>query len=386
MTPPRHERIVVDARNIQAHPTGVGSYARALLPELIAQAPAQWEWVIVRHGSNPDRLFAHLPHVHEVFVDQAIGLLDDFLLGAGTLHKIFRSLGPPSLYHNLFHVSPLFMQRLGAYTPRHIVTLHDLIWMQHAFQVKQHLSKALFFKLYGSLAIPHTLHHADRVICVSEATRQAASRWMLEPGKATTIPHGVGTEFFEEHAPPAGALAHLAAQRYVVAVGNDKPYKNLAALVRAFARVRAQLDQGHLVLVGACSGLEPLVQALGLGAHVTLPGFLADATLRSVMAHARVFVFPSLVEGFGLPPLEAMALGVPTIVSDLEPMRGVVARGAVRVDPRDAGELERCLLRLLTRDDLAGELGRRGRERARTFSWATSAQRTLHIYHDVLST
>ena len=110
-----------------------------------------------------------------------------------------------------------------------------------------------------------------------------------------------------------------------------------------------------------------------------------DAQLRGVMGHARLFVFPSLVEGFGLPPLEAMAMGVPCAVSDREPMRWVAGEGAVRFDPMDVDELERVITRFMTRDDLCQEYARRGRERAHDFTWERTARETLAVYDEVLS-
>lgn len=384
-----HTRIYLDARNIQEKPTGVGNYALALIPEMVRQAPSSWEWVVIRHESNQLPILEGRPGFHEVFTDQRIGLLDDFLLGAGALHRVFRALGPPSVYHNLFHVSPLFLGHLGAYTPRRVVTLHDFIWADHAFEVKSELHRALFFKIYGSLAVSHTIYHADRVICVSEATRQRALRWVKDEDALITIPHGVEEVFFEDPPYPQRALGALGDARdrepYIVAVGNDKPYKNLARLVRAFAAARVKFGRGKLVLVGGCDGLRDLISKLGVAPHVILTGFLEDSQLRGVMGHARLFVFPSLVEGFGLPPLEAMALGVPCAVSDREPMRWVAGDGALRFDPLDIDELERVIIRMMTRDDLSEEYARRGRARARDFRWDRAASETLAVYESILS-
>ena len=381
-----HVRIYLDARNIQEKPTGVGNYALALIPELVRLAPEQWEWVVIRHESNQVPILPERAGFHEVFIDQRIGLLDDFLIGAGSLHRVFRALGPPTIYHNLFHVTPLFLGHLGAYTPRRVVTLHDLIWADHAFEVKTDLHRALFFKVYGRLAVSHTIRNAERVICVSDATRQRASRWVEDAESLVTIPHGVEPIFFEDASYPERVLGPQdKLEPYVVAVGNDKPYKNLARLVRGFAAAREKTKQGRLVLVGGCDGLRGLISELGVEDHVLLTGFLEDDQLRGVMGHARLFVFPSLVEGFGLPPLEAMAMGVPCAVSDREPMRWVAGDGAARFDPLDVDEIARVILRFMTRDDLQEEYSRRGQERARCFTWERTARETLAVYDEVLS-
>ena len=348
-------RIYLDARNITDVPNGVGSYGRALIPEMAAQAP-EHRWVVIRHASEPTPLLDPA-HGEEVFIEETIGRWDDFLFGAGSLHRIFRTYGAPDLYHNLFHVSPVGLSKLGRYAPREVVTLHDLIWIDHPRASQESWLKAATMRAWASAAIPHTLRRAARVICPSEATRRRAHAW-VEPERTVTIPHGVDPAFFEKHPAPAGPLGELVerGRPCVIAVGNDKPYKNLGLLVDAFAQARERTGAGHLILVGSCEGLRPHIRAHGLERHVTLPGYLRDEQLRCAMAHARLFAFPSTVEGFGLPPLEAMALGVPCAVSDLEPMRSVVGQAGLRVSPHDPRELANTIVRLFTREDVYQDL------------------------------
>lgn len=372
-------KLYLDARNITADPAGVARYARSLIPRLAEQLKAH-HLIVIRHASNRQPLpgLSDQEHVSEHFSDAAIGRPRDFVAGAAKLRACFSRFGRPDLYHNLFHVNPLGLELLGPLRPRRVVvTLHDLIWIDHARASQKDLARAVGMKLYASVAIPHTLRHADHVICISEPTAKRASRWLTQT-PYTVIPHGVEPQYFQPQPSPSWLPEGFTSSPYLIAVGNDKPYKNLSVLLRAMANPRCA--QVKAVLVGSCHGLEPLIRELGLEQRVHLCGFLDEAKLLEVMAAARLFVFPSLVEGFGLPPLEAMALGVPSLVSDLEPMRSIVAQGAQRFNPHDPLALAAQIAALWHDDEALSSLAAQGRARARTFDWTQCAMNTLQTY------
>lgn len=377
-------RIYLDARNITAQPAGVARYALSLIPELVRQAP-EHEFVTIRHSSNRDPIEVPGGRLTEAFVDTPIDNLHNFLLGAPALRAVFREHGRPDIYHDLFHILPVGL-RLGMSDLKIVVTLHDLVWIDYPHESQDNWFKAETIKAFASAAIPYALKSADHVISVSEPTAERARRW-LERGRFTTIPHGVTPEFFKDAPAPTGVLPELVDEQipYVVAIGNAKPYKNLHRLIDAFARARDERDAAHLVLVGNCEALRPEIERCGLADHVTLTGFLSDAELRSVLGHARLFVFPSLVEGFGLPVLEAMAMGTPTVVSDLEPMRTIAGRGGLTFDPHHTGELAKLIRRVFNNDDLYDDLVERGQRRAAEFRWPLTAQKTLKVYNRLLS-
>jgi glycosyltransferase involved in cell wall biosynthesis len=376
--------IYLDARNITAQPAGVARYALSLIPELVRQAPHH-EFIIIRHSSNREPIEVLGYDLKEVFVDRPIDNMENFLLGAPALRKVFREHGQPDLYHDLFHILPMGL-RLGTNDPfKVVVTLHDLVWMDYPHQSQPTWLKAESIRAFASMAIPYTLKNADHVICVSEPTAQRARAW-LDRGHFTTVYHGVTPEFFRPTEAPASVLGELteADTPYIVAIGNDKPYKNLHRLIDAFARVRPDLEAGHLVLIGNCEKLRAQIEWSQVKDHVTLTGFLSDEELRQVLGHARLFVFPSLVEGFGLPVLEAMAMGVPTVVSDLEPMRTIAGNGSLKVDPHDTGEMAKAIRRVMNDDRLYESLVERGQRRAAEFRWPVTARKTLQVYGKVL--
>ncbi|QDG52595.1 glycosyltransferase family 4 protein [Persicimonas caeni] len=378
-------RIYLDARNITETPAGVARYALSLIPELVRQAP-QHEFIVIRHSSNREPIEVLGYRLKEVFVDRPIDNMENFLLGAGPLKRVFREHGAPDIYHDLFHILPVGLRRGRSGASKIVVTLHDLVWIDYPHQSQPTWLQAEAIRAFASAAIPYALKTADHVICVSEPTAQRARPW-LRRGHFTTVYHGVTPEFFRPAPPPTGVLPKLVQNEtpYIVAIGNGKPYKNLNRLIDAFARVRPELDAGHLVLVGNCEALRPQIEWSQVAEHVTLTGFLSDDELRQVLGHARMFVFPSLVEGFGLPVLEAMAMGVPTVVSDLEPMRTVAANGGLKVDPHNTGEMADAIRRVMTHDSLYNSLVDRGQRRAAEFRWPLTARKTLQVYSKVLS-
>ena len=168
-----------------------------------------------------------------------------------------------------------------------------------------------------------------------------------------------------------------------------KPHKNLERLIDAFARLRRQgIDDIKLLITGKRDSrdMPPCAARLhryNLHKHVRFLGFLSAETLATLYHLADAFVFPSLYEGFGLPPLEAMASGTPVLTSNVSSLPEVVADAALLIDPYDPVAIADGLRRILSDDAMRARLIRRGRERAAHFSWEESAGRVLSIYRQV---
>jgi len=170
---------------------------------------------------------------------------------------------------------------------------------------------------------------------------------------------------------------------FVACLGTLEPRKNLVAAVRAFAK----LGDPHtaLVVIGASGwdGGEVEAAARAAPGRVILTGYVSDAELVGLLGAARCFLYPSLLEGFGFPPLEAMACGTPVVASDRASLPEVVGDAALLVDPEDVDALAGAVRRALADDALAADLRERGLRRASLYSWAACAQATVSAYRDL---
>ena len=181
-------------------------------------------------------------------------------------------------------------------------------------------------------------------------------------------------------------------QTYIFSVGTIEPRKNITGLLQAFACLRDKYGLAEpvgLAIAGSKGWLyeETLetVRTLKLTDSVFFLGRVSDSDLHKLYVGARCHVHPAYYEGFGLPPLEAMACGTPTIVSNVSSLPEVVGDAALLVNPRDTEEIAVAMHRLLTDDDLHAELSEKGLQRAHTFSWEKAARRTLEVYRQVVA-
>jgi glycosyltransferase involved in cell wall biosynthesis len=183
---------------------------------------------------------------------------------------------------------------------------------------------------------------------------------------------------------------HRLPETFILFIGTLEPRKNLLTLLEAYAQFKRQTDTGHkLVLAGAPGWFyQPVlaaVEELELGTDVMFPGFVPDDELPLWYNAADVFVYPSLYEGFGLPPLEAMACGTPAIVSSASSLPEVVGDAALLASPHNPEEWAIALSSLCNDTSLRNALATRGPERARRFSWKRTARETVKVYRAVLS-
>jgi glycosyltransferase involved in cell wall biosynthesis len=269
-----------------------------------------------------------------------------------------------------------------------VVTIHDCIHLMFPQYLPGRLAH-----LYARASMWRATKHADRIMTVSEASKRDILRFFdVPPEKVTVIYNAIDERFL---APADEERMELVRQRYqlnhpfVLYAGNVKPHKNLERLLEAFARVRAAgLDDLRLVIIGdELSRYPPLRQAVHrhrLEKYVRVFGFQPYETLAAFYRLARVFAFPSLYEGFGLPPLEAMACGTPVVTSNVSSLPEVAGGAALLVDPHDTASIADGLLRAVTDTALRAELTEKGRARARQFSWTQSVEAIRRIYFEVL--
>jgi glycosyltransferase involved in cell wall biosynthesis len=282
---------------------------------------------------------------------------------------------PPDVLFVPAHVLPLVH-------PRHsVVTVHDLGYLHYPQAHKR------WSRWYLQWSTAHNARAATHLIADSEATkRDLIKHCQAPPDKISVVYPGYHPSFVPERdrnrLEAVRKRYHIPAS-YVIYVGTLQPRKNLRALLDAFAAV-AQQDRGvHLVIAGKKGWLyEPLfgrVQQLELGKRVHFTGYVPQEDLPALISGARLFVLPSLYEGFGMPVLEAMACGTPVICSNVSSLPEVAGDAAILVNPHETAELVRALQRLLYDDALRCNLAQKGLKQVTRFSWKRCAQETLTI-------
>jgi glycosyltransferase involved in cell wall biosynthesis len=273
------------------------------------------------------------------------------------------------ILHSPVNVAPLLLPAAS------VVTVHDLAFLR--FPDRFGISK----RLYLRTMVRASVRLSDRVIVPSEhAKTDVIAAFGLEADRVTVIAEAVRQEF----QPQAGGDPPIAAP-YILSVGTVEPRKNLPVLIRAFAELKRVGYPHHLALVGPRGWMFDevygTIATLGIEDCVSTPGFVAD--LPRWYNHADLFVYPSVYEGFGLPPLEAMACGTPVVVSSAGSLREVAGDAALFVEPSDVGALVQACRRVLDDRTLRSELIRAGLERAALFSWDDTARRTVEVYEAV---
>jgi glycosyltransferase involved in cell wall biosynthesis len=235
---------------------------------------------------------------------------------------------------------------------------------------------------------------ADVVVAISEHTKRDIVTYLgIESNRIRIVPGGVGPEFrpIEDARTLGEALGRfgLAAGGYVLHVGTIEARKNLSRLVEAYAQARNFVpDPAPSLVFAGSSGYRAAevvrrVQELGMAAHVHFLGRVPSSALPALYSGALALAYPSLYEGFGLPPLEAMACGTPVVAANTSAIREVVGRAGMLVDPQDTGALGRALRSVLTDRSRSARLREAGLERSSTYTWESAARILLDVYRGV---
>lgn len=284
---------------------------------------------------------------------------------------------------DLFHATEHLLPKLRYI--RSVFTLHDTAYLLFP---RYHLPRN---RIFLRQMMPRFLARADRIIVPSENTRRDALRfYRLDPEKIEVIPEGVDARFNPEI--DRGRIAAVREryglpERFILCVSTIEPRKNLPTLLEAYAALRPLHPDVGLVIAGGKGWLaEPFferLRSLELTDRVTLTGYVSDEDLPALLNAAAVFAYPSEFEGFGLPPLEAMACGIPVVCSNASSLPEVVGEGGLQLPPHDVRGWVGALSRALEDEQLRADLRARGLARARRFTWERAADRTLEVYRSV---
>jgi glycosyltransferase involved in cell wall biosynthesis len=367
-------RIVVDARHVRDF--GIGSYIRNLIRAL-AEMPGDEQYTLITNPADRQEL-AGLPERFStaVYERRDQNRLDHFAF------PLFLRQFQADVCHLPVNLVPLAMPR------PYVVTVHDLSGLLFETPPGWHHQLRLFRTRRG-------LMRAERVIAVSDATRQDVEQLLGIPaGRIERIYGGPDPAYLEP--PPSESESRRTLDRYQINYpfllysGKIKAQKNIPRLIEAFALLRGELDQHprfhdlRLIIIGDEISHHPEVRQAVIHSRVQpqvrFLGFVPQETQRIFYAAAEAFVFPSLYEGFGLPPLEAMAAGTPVVASNASSLPEAVGDAALQVNPDIVFDIARGLKEALLDEGVRAVLRVRGRERVRKFQWRETARQTLEIY------
>ncbi len=366
-------RVAIDARKL--HDFGIGTYIRNLLRQL-ARIDHDTEYILLC-GEADIGIAAQLgPNFRAVLEPSPNYSIREQIHVPWVLRR-----ERPDLYHAPHYVLP------AAVSCSSVVTIHDCIHLMFPQYLPNRVAYA-----YARAQMWTAAHRSDCILTVSDASkRDILHLFNIPPEKIVVVYNAIDSHF--SLTPPAEAVARVRERyqlnhRFVLYVGNIKPHKNLVRLIEAFNELRVgDLEDVKLLIIGdEISKLPALRRAVHrhkLHKHVRFLGYVPDDQLAVLYRLAAVFVFPSLYEGFGLPPLEAMASGTPVVTSNVSSLPEVVGDAAVLVDPHDVDSIVAGLRSVLTDPVRADEMRLKGLERAREFSWERSVAKTLEVYKRV---
>ena len=373
-------KVAIDIRRMTEF--GVGTYTRNVVRALARLDPANHYFLI----GSPQKVseIGPLPPSFET-----IPLLDDGTTAKGYIE--FRTI-LKRLDCDLVHIPHLFWMPRGLPCP-YVVTVHDVLEHMYRARDRSSLRRLLHFHLTRRV-----LKGAGRILAVSKFTKNEIEKLFgIRGSRVEVVYNAIDERFLRGHASENDR--QILAERYLVTypfllyAGRISPHKNLVRIIEAFSALKGELEKEgkfpdlKLIIIGDELSKHPdlrrTVIRSGVQNDVRFMGFVPIEMLRVFYDAAKIFVFPSLYEGFGLPPLEAMAHGTPVVTSNTSSLPEVVGNAAVLVNPENVFEIMRALQHVLLDPALRDKIKQRSYEQTKKFSWDKSAQRILEVYQEV---
>ena len=372
-------RIALDLTSVPERMAGVGYYLVGLVAAL-QRVDEVNEYLLIVSSARAGTFPVASPRFSVVPVADRAPVAR-LLWEQAALPSLVRRL-QPDLLHSPHYTRPL--RRIPCASVVGVMDLTYLLLPSHHAR-----SRRAFFRWM----LPAAAARADRLLAISESTKRDAQEHLGVPEhRIDAVPLAVSDAY--RHDIPPEQIEHTRRRlnlpaAYVLFVGTIEPRKNLFRLLDAFARaVRADTGFPDLVLVGMrgwqLTEFDRALAASGVRDRIMIAGYVAEADLPAVYAGASLFIYPSLYEGFGIPVLEALACGVPTITSSTSSMPEVAGDAALLIDPYETSALSAAMLRLFHDAGLRESLRRKGPARAAAFSWDSTARGTIDTYHRAL--
>ena len=357
--------ITIDARWINT--SGIGTYLRNIIPGIIQSFPdcnftllGDIVELTKLEGVNIDRVNLICANSPMYSIQEQIDYI--LLIPKGT-----------TLYFSTHYNIPLL------YSGPMLVMVYDVFHL-----AMPDLVKGIHKRIYANFMFKAVRHKAKKIITISNFTKHELIKYTGK-GRQTITPIHLGVD---KEAFSVSKEEPLHKHSYVLYVGNIKPHKNLSALVNAFSNIASDVPH-NLILVGKKEGFitgdnAVSIVAKKLGSRIQFTGYVSDQDLKNYYSYADALVFPSLYEGFGFPPLEAMAVRCPVLASNIGPMPEVCGDGALYCDPYDIDDIATKLTILLSNHELRLQLKNKGFSRVQKFTWDKCIQHTIDVIKDLL--
>ena len=373
-------KVAIDIRRMTEF--GIGTYIRNVVRTL-ARLDRESEYSLVGPPAKVEE-FGPLP---ANFRGVALTAAENTLQGNFEFRAIVRRL-----QCDVVHIPHLFWVPRALPCP-YLLTVHDLLEHMYGSRARSDLRRNLQLQFSR-----RALGKAARILAVSQFTRKEVHKiFSIPEDRIEVVYNAIDERFLHGHASQADR--QLIAERYqvnypfVLYAGAIRPHKNVVRTIEAFSALKTELEkEGHLpdlklIIIGddlsGHPGLRRTVVRSGVQNDVRFLGFVPIEVLRIFYDVAKVFVFPSLYEGFGLPPLEAMAHGTPVITSNTSSLPEVAGNAALLVNPENVFEIRRALQKALLDPALRSRMKERGYQQAQRFSWTSSVERILAIYREL---
>jgi glycosyltransferase involved in cell wall biosynthesis len=373
-------KVAIDIRRMTEF--GVGTYTRNVVRAL-GRLDRHNQYFLM----GPPQKTAEIGPLPSNF--QSVPLLDGDTTVKGSL--AFRSI-LRNLSCDLVHIPHLFWLPRALPCP-YVMTVHDVLEHMYRAHDRSGLRRFLHFQLTRRM-----LRGAARIFAVSKFTKSEIEKLFGIPtSQIEVVYNAIDERFLRGHTNDSDrqflAERYLVTYPFLLYAGRISPHKNVVRIIEAFSALKAELDKEgkypdlKLIIIGDELSKHPDLRRTvirgGVQNDVRFMGFVPIEVLRIFYDSAKTFVFPSLYEGFGLPPLEAMAHGTPVLTSNTSSLPEVVGNAAVLVNPENVFEIMRALHRVLLDQTLRERMKQRGYEQAKKFSWDASAREILNVYENV---
>lgn len=357
-------RIGLDARNLRPEQTGIGRVVFNMIKEL-ADLDRENEYIIIKRSEYVSKI-VNKENFREISIPHDPSSLRSCVFGFSEINDL-----KLDVYHSFFHLLPGNIK-----AKRVIVTLHDLMWIDNPELVFEEYYRQKFIEFYGKNFIRRALEYSDSIVAISEYTKdRALCRYRLPEEQIHVIPHGVDRAYFEKYASVVPVEGYIN-RKYIFSIGHTRPYKNIPSVIKAFKQISSEFPDVDLIITGRGDykiKLHRLVSELNLDARVVFAGHLPDEKMIPIFKNAQFLVFPSLIEGFGLPIIEAMAIGCPVLGSDIPVFKEIGGDAYEKVDPHSIDDIACGMRKLLRSREYRDCLRHMGYQRSKLFSWEESA-------------